>query len=122
MSSNKKINAKEAVKLALTPVDENEQIEFDAMGIQLAFLFKIQDIMDKKGISRSDLAEKMGTSRAFITQLFGARRFINMKTIAKLQRILEVKVEIDPIEIQSKKKKSKTKNIFVAENRKGYSG
>ena len=105
MSSNKKINAKEAVKLALTTVDENEQIEFDAIGIQLAFLFKIQDIMDKQGISRSDLAEKMGTSRAYITQLFGAKKFINMKTIAKLQKILDVKVAIDLVETKKKIRK-----------------
>jgi len=121
MNSNKKINSKEAIKLALTPIDENEQIEFDAIGIQLTFLFKVQDIMDKKGISRSDLAEKMGTSRAYITQLFGAKKFINMKTIAKLQKILDIKVKIDPFEVKSKHKKINGNDAFVAEQKKEYS-
>jgi len=120
MISNKKINAKEAIKIALTPVDENEQIEFDAMGIQLAFLFKIQDIMDRKSISRSDLAEKMGTSKAYVTQLFGAKNFINMKTIAKLQKILDVKVEINLIETEKLRKKKSESDCFVAENDKKY--
>lgn len=106
MNSSNKKKIEEALKTALTPVDIDEKIEFDAVKIQLSFLFKIQDIMDKNGISRKDLAEKMGTSKAFVTQLFGAEKFLNMKNIAKLQNVLDIKIDISPIE----KNTSKTKN------------
>jgi hypothetical protein len=42
-----------------------------------------------------------------------------MKTIAKLQKILDIKVEIDLVE--TKKKKTKSKENFVAEKGTGYS-
>lgn len=104
-SERKKLKIEEALKFALTPVDDNEKIEFDAMKIQMKFLFKIQDIMDKRGMSRKDLSEKMETSKAFVTQLFGSDKFLNMKTIAKLQNIFDIRIEINPVEKNADKSK-----------------
>jgi len=120
-SERKKLKIEEALKFALTPVDDDEKIEFDAMKIQMKFLFKIQDIMDKKGMSRKDLAQKMETSKAFVTQLFGTDKFLNMKTIAKLQNILGIKIEITPIEKGTEKRKNKEKSWIVAEKKTKYS-
>lgn len=120
-SDKKKLKIEQALKFALTPVDNNEKIEFDAIKIQLEFLFKIQDIMDKNGISRKDLAEKMGTSKAFVTQLFGAEKFLNMKNIAKLQNILNIKIDINPIEKNTCETKNSEKSWIVAEKETKYS-
>ncbi|HPS29796.1 MAG TPA: helix-turn-helix transcriptional regulator [bacterium] len=120
-SERKKLKIEEALKFALTPVDDNEKIEFDAMKIQMEFLFKIQDIMDKRGISRKDLAQKMETSKAFVTQLFGTDKFLNMKTIAKLQNIFGMKIEIIPIEKNTEKLNNKEKSWIVAEKKTNYS-
>jgi len=121
MNSSNKKKIEEALKAALTPVDIDEKIEFDAVKIQLSFLFKIQDIMDKNGISRKDLAEKMGTSKAFVTQLFGAEKFLNMKNIAKLQNVLGIKIDISPIEKNTSKTKNSEKSWIVAEKETKYS-
>ncbi|HQO91246.1 MAG TPA: helix-turn-helix transcriptional regulator [bacterium] len=120
-SERKKLKIEEALKFALTPVDDNEKIEFDAMKMQMEFLFKIQDIMDKRGMSRKDLSEKMETSKAFVTQLFGLDKFLNMKTIAKLQNIFDIKIEIIPIDKNTEKFKHKEKSWIVAEKKAKYS-
>jgi ribosome-binding protein aMBF1 (putative translation factor) len=120
-SERKKLKIEEALKFALTPIDNNEKIEFDAMKIQMEFLFKIQDIMDKRGMSRKDLSEKMETSKAFVTQLFGSDKFLNMKTIAKLQNIFDIKIEIIPIDKNTEKFKHKEKSWIVAEKKAKYS-
>ena len=116
-SERKKLKIEEALKFALTPVDDNEKIEFDAMKIQMKFLFKIQDIMDKRGMSRKDLAQKMETSKAFVTQLFGSDKFLNMKTIAKLQNIFNIRIEINPVEKNADKSKNSEKSYIVAEKK-----
>lgn len=120
-SERKKLKIEEALKFALTPVDDNEKIEFDAMKIQMKFLFKIQDIMDKRGMSRKDLAQKMETSKAFVTQLFGSDKFLNMKTIAKLQNIFNIRIEINPVEKNADKSKNSEKSYIVAEKKTKYS-
>ena len=121
MSSKNKKNMKveDALKIALTPVDNEEKIEFDAMKIQLAFLFKVMDIMDKRGMSKKDLAEKMGTSKSFVTQLFSTTKFLNMKTIAKLQQILDIRVEMNPVEKKTVAS-SREKGLVVAEKGREY--
>ncbi|HPY13296.1 MAG TPA: helix-turn-helix transcriptional regulator [bacterium] len=120
-SNRKKLKIEEALNFALTPVDDNEKIEFDAMKIQMKFLFKIQDIMDKRGMSRKDLAQKMETSKAFVTQLFGSDKFLNMKTIAKLQNIFNIRIEINPVEKNADKSKNSEKSYIVAEKKTKYS-
>ena len=120
MSSSNRKKIEEALKTSLTPVDNNEKIEFDAVKIQLSFLFKIQNIMDKQGISRKDLAEKMGTSKAFVTQLFGAEKFLNMKNIAKLQQILGIRIDINPFETDIINNKKNQRDWIVAENKNEY--
>ncbi|MDX9806126.1 MAG: helix-turn-helix transcriptional regulator [bacterium] len=120
-SERKKLKIEEALKFALTPIDDNEKIEFDAMKIQMKFLFKIQDIMDKRGMSRKDLAQKMETSKAFVTQLFGSDKFLNMKTIAKLQNIFDIRIEINPVEKNADKSKNSEKSYIVAEKKTKYS-
>lgn len=118
MTSKNKLKIEDAIRKALTPINEDEKIGFDAVKIQLSFLFKIQDLMDRNGLSRKDLADRMGTSKAYITQLFGAEKFLNMKTIAKIQHILGVEIELLPHEVGVSTNKKKL-NI-VAENNPRY--
>lgn len=42
----------------------------------------LSDNLDRAGISRADLAKKLGTSRAHITQLFSGQRNVTLRTLA----------------------------------------
>jgi len=95
MSSNK--NTVDLVQL-LNISTEQDRIDLDAELIQLHILEKISAIMDDRGMTRSELADKLETSRAFVTQMFSADRALNLKTLAKIQKALDVHFEIVPVQ------------------------
>jgi transcriptional regulator with XRE-family HTH domain len=73
---------------------DNEKIEFETSVIQLGILEELQSIMDKKKISRSDLAGIVGKSKSFITQLFTGDKHLSLRHIAELQRALKIKIRV----------------------------
>ncbi len=97
-SNNNKLTIEDALKEVFTFENEEDKFDFEASKIQTRFLAKIQKIMDRKGVTKSELASKMGTTKAFVTQLFSSNKFINMKTMAKMEKIFDLKIEINPIE------------------------
>jgi len=79
----------------LIPKTDEEKLEFEAQMIQLDFIARLEELMKLKGIhSRKELAEKLGTTPSFVSQLFSAEKLINLKHLAKLQRVLGVKYNI----------------------------
>lgn len=75
--------------------DEKDKVEVDAHVIMAKFLSKIQEVADEKGILRKELAESIGTSASYLTQLFRGHKLMNLLTVAKLQRALDIKFEIN---------------------------
>ena len=65
--------------------------DFLAEGMALAIVEDALSIMESKGLSRSDLANRMGVSRAHISQLFNEHPNLTLRTIAQLAVALEVK-------------------------------
>lgn len=65
--------------------------------------------MKLKGISQKDLADSLGVSKSYVNQLFTLDKFLNMKTIAKLQNILDVKININT----EPKNTIKKQNYFI---------
>lgn len=95
MSSNNK--ATDLIQL-LNITSEQDRIDLDAELIQLHILEKVSAMMEDRGMTRSELAQKLETSRAFVSQLFAADRALNLKTLAKIQKILDVRFEIAPVQ------------------------
>lgn len=50
--------------------------------------------MDRKGWTRKQLAESLGTSASYLTQLFRGDRLLNFKTEAKIEAALGIKFVI----------------------------
>ena len=50
--------------------------------------------MQGQGITRSELAERLGTSRAFVTKLLSSHENLTMKTLVRVANALEMKVEL----------------------------
>ncbi len=71
-----------------------EEIEHEAKMLMFRFLDKIQIIADNQGLSRKELAAKIGISASFMTQLFRGDKLINLTTLAKFQKELDFKFEI----------------------------
>jgi transcriptional regulator with XRE-family HTH domain len=82
--------------------DINEEDRHNAAMIMFKFLSGIEDVTKDK-LSRKKLAELIGTSPSYITQLFRGDKLINLLTIAKLERVLNIEFDITPRFISDKK-------------------
>ena len=73
---------------------KEEEIDHEAKVLMFQFLDRIQTKAEEQGLNRKQLAEKIGTSASYITQLFRGDKLINLSTIAKFQKELGVKFGI----------------------------
>ncbi len=71
-----------------------EKIETRAHILSLIFLSEAENSMDRKGWTKKRLAEEIGTSASYLTQLFRGDRLLNFKTIAKIEAALEINFDI----------------------------
>jgi transcriptional regulator with XRE-family HTH domain len=96
--SSKMINKKEDIlkqfERLLAFKDGSEKLEFEASKIHLDFIEELSKMMEEQSMSKSELAEKIGTSKSYITQLFSGDKMVNLVFIAKIQRIFNVKFNI----------------------------
>jgi ribosome-binding protein aMBF1 (putative translation factor) len=74
--------------------NEQDQLELEAKIIMAKFLERIQEIADQKGLKKKDLAQKIGTSASYITQLYRGHKLLNLMTLAKFQRALDIEFEV----------------------------
>lgn len=71
-------------------IDELEtDPDFVAEGLALRIMEEAARIMAEQNISRSDLAARMGVTRARVTQLFNAPPNLTLRSIAQLAIALE---------------------------------
>jgi transcriptional regulator with XRE-family HTH domain len=54
----------------------------------------LQKEMDRQGVSRKELSERVGKSKAYISQVLGGTRNMTLRTLADFCRALEVYPEI----------------------------
>jgi len=83
-----------AFKTILSFDNEQDQLELDAKIIMSKFLEKVQEIATQKGLKKKDLADKIGTSASYITQLYRGHKLLNLMTLAKLQKALDIEFDI----------------------------
>lgn len=78
-------------------LSEKDKLDNDAKLIMFRFLDIVERKREKLGWSRKELAKKVGTSASYITQLMRGDKLINMLTLAKLQRALNIKFTISEL-------------------------
>ncbi len=81
---------------ALRPKNEKEKIQFEAEKIHFDFIFLLKDLMENQGITKKQLAESLGVAPSYITQLFNGSKLVNLKTLAKIQQLFDLKFKIVP--------------------------
>lgn len=63
--------------------------EYEAEGLKLKVADALITLMDERGISRSELARKAGTSPAYITKVLRGYENLSLETLAKFAFALE---------------------------------
>lgn len=81
--------------LAFKSIDE--EIEHNARMIMYRFLSEVEILTDQRKMTRKELAEKIGTSASYITQLYRGNKILNLSTIAKFQKALGITFNISAV-------------------------
>ena len=63
--------------------------EFIYEGLRLDLSYYLKRLMEEKGITKKELAKRMGVSPAYVTKIFSGSN-ISLKTVAKVLSALEV--------------------------------
>jgi plasmid maintenance system antidote protein VapI len=89
----------------LKPKSDEDKITFEAQMIHLNLIAEITELMQLHGIaSKKELASLLGTTSSYITQLFSGEKLINLKLLARLQRVFDTKFVIVPQQSYTLKK------------------
>jgi ribosome-binding protein aMBF1 (putative translation factor) len=108
MNTKPRKNVKEIVeniKHSLNTISEEDQIDIEASVLMLNFLAEIENIQKIRGIDRMSLAKSINVSPSYLTQVFSGNKPLNFKTLAKIQKALNISFEVKSIE------RKKDKNI-----------
>ena len=68
---------------------DKERLNFKVDRIQLDLLASAADIMKEKGITQSDIADTLKVSKSYVSQLFSCDKRLNLKTLARLEQVLD---------------------------------
>jgi transcriptional regulator with XRE-family HTH domain len=92
LKTNDEIQA--AFDLLFNQLSEQDKLENDANLLMFRFLSIIEEKCEALGLNRKQLAEKVGTSASYITQLYRGDKLVNMLMLAKIQKVLGLEFEI----------------------------
>jgi ribosome-binding protein aMBF1 (putative translation factor) len=92
---------------AIKKSDEKEDIQSDTLMISYSFLSEIEILTEERKMSRKELAQKIGTSASYITQLYRGTKLLNLTTIAKLEKVFDITFGIKAIPNFHKKSSEK---------------
>jgi ribosome-binding protein aMBF1 (putative translation factor) len=73
---------------------EKAQLEADTDALMFRFLSIVDRVMESNGITKRTLAQRIGTSPAYVTQLFRGHKTINLETLAKMERALGIQFSV----------------------------
>ena len=96
MTSKSKNNQeiKDAFDQLSKQLSASEKLENQANLLMFQFLSVVEARCKELGWKRKQLAEKIGTSASYITQLFRGDKQVNFVTLAKFQKVLGIEFEI----------------------------
>ena len=69
--------------------------EYLAEGMKIDFSSRVYDFMQTKGINRTELAKRLGTSPAYVTKILSGTANPSLETMAKIAHALDTKIEIE---------------------------
>lgn len=73
------------------------ELEHEAKMIMFRFLSELERLHENQPLAKKSIAESIGTSPSFITQIFQGDKLINLMTLAKLQEAYNFTFEIKAV-------------------------
>lgn len=64
------------------------------------------EVLEKEGISRKELAERLGKTKGFVSQLLNGGRNLTLRTVADILHVLGYGIAIKPFKEEKKRQKS----------------
>lgn len=105
-TSNKYNEIKNAFDNLFSQLSDEDRLDNDAKLLMFRFLDIVERKCDSLGWNRKQLAERVGTSASYITQLYRGDKLLNMHTLAKLQKALDLKFQVSYTEAYEQTTKS----------------
>lgn len=76
-------------------LNDDESLEFEKMVINSDAMKVIRQLMkDNNEMTRTELANKLGVTNAYLSKLFSSDKFFNVALLAKIQRVFNMKINI----------------------------
>jgi len=75
-----------------------ERYELEKTRLHFAFLSGIERSMEHQNISREELAQRIGTSISYLTELFRGTKSLNFDVLAKMKIALDVDFRVEVVE------------------------
>jgi transcriptional regulator with XRE-family HTH domain len=95
MKFKDKYNISSEFENLFTFSSEKEELEHEARVTMFRFLSELENIIDSGiSIKKKELAEKLGVSASYITQLFNGNKLMNFTLLAKIQEAFNITFEI----------------------------
>ena len=96
--SSKTKNSLDKLNKMLEFNSERERSRLEEELLNLKFIASIEEIMDQKDVNRTELAILLNSSKSYVSQLFSGYKMINIKTLSKIQKTLNVTFRIQVID------------------------
>lgn len=93
MNINSKIkaeNIKEQFKSLFNKKTKEEELRLESFLLMASFLSEIELILEKRRLTKANLATQIGISPSYLTQVFKGDKPLNFVTLAKIQKALDI--------------------------------
>ena len=97
---------RDRLKSITSDKSEEKMIIRDSLILQANYLSEIERLTREKGIAKKDIAISIKTSPSYLTQVFRGDKPLNFITLAKIKRVLGLKIEVNVSFAQEKKIKN----------------
>ena len=94
MNWNKKDHIKKAFDRLLPPQSREDEIEQEKNLLIAKFLHEIEIVMEERNITRKELAKLIHTSPSYLTQVFRGHKPLNLETLAKISKALDLQFDV----------------------------
>lgn len=95
-----------------------EELRLESYLLMASFLSEIELILEKRRVTKANLAMQVGTSPSYLTQVFNGDKPLNFVTLAKIQKALNIqfvtRVYCKESNSASKKIARTTKSISIS--------
>ena len=96
--------------MANSVIDDMNDPEFRKLLAQEELILEVTeticDILENEKISRKELADRLGKSKGFVSQLLNGGRNLTLRTVADILHVLGYKVSLTPYKEEAKRQES----------------